>query len=155
MIPLLRKGTIPVAIAVVFFGLIRGLHEGMIMHSEGVRAHVAFYMYHVVSIFVIIALWVLFASLLGGGWWTKKDGIFPYVLLISGLVIINWECFEIAYTIARTDIPRFSHEHIVFADIISFNISGWQVWALHYLRVAIGTIFLITGSMNDETPEPV
>ena len=147
---LFRKGTGWIALAMVLFGLMRGTYEGMIMYGDGVREHVAFYMYHAVGFFVLVAFAALMNRILHGDWWTKKEGWFQCALLILGLIIIQWECFEIAYSVARTDIPLFTHEHIVFADLISINITGWQVLALHYLRACVGTIFLITGSMNHE-----
>lgn len=126
-----------ILITTILFGLARGLYEGMIMHPDGVRHHVAFYMYHALGVAMFVAFGRLVYLLL------RRR---VHWLYLAGLILILWECTEIGYMVARFG-ELTAYEHIVFSDLIDFTLSGAWVWTLHTLRTVTGIHLLIAGGI--------
>lgn len=117
-----------IPITTILFGLARGLYEGMIMHPDGVRHHVAFWSYHALG----VAMFIAFGRLV----YLMARKRFHW-LYIVGLILILWECTEIGYSVARFGGIK-SYEHIVFADLIDVTIYGAWVYVMHAVRILIG-----------------
>jgi len=120
----------------VLLGLARGLSEGMIMTYPGVRDHVAFYMYHVLSLSVLIVL----ASLLFTIYKRR-----PKLYYVFGLFFIIWECFEIGYNISRYSLPFVWQERIVLGEV-SFVITGYGTVIIHICRIIL--VYILTFKMR-------
>lgn len=123
----------------ILFGLARGLYEGMVMFPGGVREHVAFWTYHVLGLAIFIACIRLVYLI-----YIKKI----HWMYLAGLLLILWECTEVGYMIARTDISNMTYEHIAFLDIISYTITGLPLWILHIVRTLVGTHLVIAVKDN-------
>ena len=126
-----------ILLTTILFGLARGLYEGMIMMPGGVRDHVAFWLYHTLGVAMLVAFGRLVYLVL------KRQ---RHWLYIAGLALILWECTEVGYGIARTDIPIMSQEHLTIFDVLSIYLYGWQVWALHVIRILAGISLLCVKS---------
>lgn len=133
-------------IALFFFAIFRGLHEGMInimhgdpMHngefSNGVRFHVWHSNYHKIAV-----LRDMFAIWLG----CRFIVLLPPALFVAGSFFIFWELTEIGYSVARWKTIE-AYEHINFADVIDFTLTGWKAYALHIGRTILGITLLIGG----------
>jgi hypothetical protein len=143
----MKKGVL--ILTAVLYGLLRGLHEGMIMsmtgdalHTgviEGVRGHVGFGDYHLIGIAGIVLTAVLFTAVL---FWR------PRPMLIIGGMLLMWEATEIGYAFARTGWPVAAWEHVNFFDMVSIELLGWQVWATHAVRTAAGILLTRTGGVR-------
>lgn len=119
----------------VLFGFLRGYKEGMVMTKPGVRDHKLFKYYHVLSVVVFI----VFAFMV-----KQYIKIRPSIIYIFGACLLMWEFTEIGYTMSLYGKMVWC-EHINFADIISINIEGIPVMALHIVRLISGTCFVFLG----------
>ena|GEM_PF-4434073 len=116
----------------VLLGLSWGLLQGMIMFPQGIRNHAAFGWYHTFFLAMMLAFASLFLDM-------KKQ--WRNILLLLGCLILVWEFSEIGYSIARYDIKSL-YEHIVFLDLISWHLTGFNVALLHFGRLLISIILI-------------
>jgi len=133
----------------VLYGLMRGMHEGMVMimpgdplstgAAVGVRGHAGFMDYHLIAVVGIALTAALVAQAI---WWRPKP------LLIIGLVLILWEATELGYAFARAGWPIAGWEHVNFIDLVSFELRGYSVWALHIIRAAAGVYLIRKGGTS-------
>jgi len=130
----------------LLFGLCRGLDEGMTMiqpHNPlyggpepGVRGHVWFGWYHVVSdLHPVILIGIVVALCKRRIHW----------LYIGGLLIVLWEATEVGETIARYGVPIVPYERINFYGVINWVLEGAAVYRLHVARLISGGLLLIEG----------
>lgn len=136
---------LPVIITALLFGAIRGVQEGMIMsmtgdalHTgiEGVRGHAWFQWYHAVGILSIIFCIALAFEIYS--WYKfRKSALAVYV----GVTLLFWFSTEIAYSFTRWGAIR-PYEHIVFADLISYELYGAKVYVLHIARLLTGGVLV-------------
>ena len=120
------------------FGLLRGIHEGMVMHKPGVREHRWFRAYHAIA---GLAYWS-FAALV----WLWRDKR-PGWISSTGLALLIWEFTEAGYLIARPALGAY--EHVAFFDIISFKLSCSAAIVWHGIRTAAAIALIIIGRKRD------
>lgn len=136
----------------IALGLASGVTEGMAMVLPrdptwtgnplvpgGVRRHRWFPMYHLIDL-VAYGMCAALAVLLWLSW--------PGWCVGVGLAILLWECREIGYSTARWLDPIPGHEHLTFADILSYNLEGRAVRSLHGARLLTATVLLIIGGVT-------
>jgi len=119
----------------LFFALIAGLCQGMIMFQPNLRDHVWFPFYHRFVRFVEpLSCGLFFIELNAYGLWQLQNlAFFP------GLFITGWELFEVGYSYTKywKLIPE---EENVFG--LGWRLKGSDVQVAHGLRTAIGVVLL-------------
>ncbi|MDD5353037.1 MAG: hypothetical protein PHS93_07760 [Candidatus Omnitrophica bacterium] len=95
---------------------------------DGVRSHVWFKGYHVLSILddIFLAAFTIIA-------WEYRELSLTFLLTLLGTFCLAWECFELAYSYAR---------YKVFIPLTE-NVFGYHavmdgVWLLHIARLLVG-----------------
>ncbi len=137
-------------------GFGRGIHEGMVMVmpfdsnasncTHGVRSHVWFKRYHIVSLARSLLAMALGATAL---LWYRSIVILPLI----GSLFLLWEATEIGYAVARDGSILYTskagvHEHISFADILPADIAEGMVYLLHFMRVVTGITLILVGGVS-------
>lgn len=136
--------------AVLLWCILRGLVEGMVMvqfsdpmyggdpdkNDEGVRCHRWFRWYHWLCIARDAALVALVLAIM--------NHHFRYIsemVLITGVLFIGWQLFEMTYNFTRYG--RVLQQHENFLGIKYFD--GNAVMVIHAARVLIGLALIIGG----------
>lgn len=130
---------IALILTTIALGLSSGTTEGMVMIPAGVRTHPYFSAYHAID----IAAYGLCAALAVMVWTS-----WPGWVASAGLAILLWETREIGYSVARWGKAVTEHEHITFADIISYNLEGRAVRSLHGARLLTAALLLLVGGLQ-------
>ena len=130
----------------VLFGLCRGVTEGLVMAKRtdilystlenGIRGHRWFRYYHTLD----IATYLLF----GIGFHIIFVTNIPF-LFVLGLIILNWELFELTYSYTRFKEWINYAEHITCFDVTLIIFTKNYIWFLHILRIISAIVFLIIG----------
>ncbi len=138
-----------VPIVAALMGAFRGIEQGMVMTLandpmnlaivDGIRGHVGFERYHLISGMVVI-----FAALLGYMLIHAR----PRIMYLAGIGFLLWEVTEVGYSFGRSGSPFQSYEHINFLDMFSIYAYGWKVCIIHIARIAAAFI-LIKGGLSE------
>jgi len=126
-----------IALTSVALGLARGIKEGMVMHKPGVRDHRWFGDYHLISLLVPLTAGLL--SIATVRYFRTLD-----IWTASGICVLTWEAFEVAYSYARYDkfIPK--SENVFGFGLIA---RGYQVIIIHAIRILVGITLLFGGML--------
>jgi len=138
----------------IALGMASGVTEGMVMvrlgdqmylwraateGAAGVRLHRWFRGYHAID----LAAYVMCAHLSVLLWVA-----WPGWITAAGLGVLVWEAREAGYAVARWGRAIPEHEHLTFADILSYNLNGRAVRSLHGARMLTAMVLLIIGGMT-------
>lgn len=129
------------ALCFVAWQAARGVAEGITMYQPGPRAHPLFDWYHQIRLVEIATLcgacWYLFDGHLTGRHVDPRA-----ITLLTGVVILAWEAFEVGYLWARLGQAR-AHENVLGL----FAISGTICAVVHLARLTFGLALTIGGCL--------
>lgn len=130
-----------------------GLHEGMVMiqnsdvthtgEPDGVRGHIWFRWYHVISGVLRNGLFVLCGAMLA------YSGVIATIKIVPGLIFGCWQLAENGYAFGRGGRLLYKsrgvwYEHVYFG-VWDAKITGDAVIALHFGRVLSAVSGLMMG----------
>lgn len=124
------------AAAIMLWCALRGVVEGQVMQTTGVRNDPWFPVYHLLC---IARDGALVAVVLAAYHFADVNK-----LVTAGALVIGWELFEAAYNYTRYRQFITGHENAM--GLWSLD-NGADVWLLHSFRILIGTGLILGGGL--------
>ena len=146
---------ITLSLLFMLWGLLIGIHEGMIMiqigdpmctystnlYLYGVRSHYWFRVYHIINrlhyvpCIIITTLFVKYHQYLG-------------LLNLIGMLCFMWLFISIGINITRYKKILTKHEHFTFGDLFSIKIKSPDVLPFQLCKILLGLIFIYLGGIK-------
>lgn len=126
----------------MFYGIMRGLGEALVMYQANVRDHPWYGYYHWIGILEAI---LCMATAITVFCWLKRQSVKHIVDVLKiacfliGILLLLWEGFEISYYFGRMGQVVFGHENILGIYTVE---SKTIVGCIHGLRVLAGLVLI-------------